>query len=187
MNLKPSSVGKTMMRINFSTPNLALISIIEDPEQVITLDANFLIPPYRSRFTKKIIEFYKFREIWLDPIFGAFPNLAIHEAVYDELVGVSSQAYIDTKRNTNPTKIIIHKDSSLTEVEKILKDTIESRIASFTKYDPMLDNKDELGDKKAMKMLYKYQYYLTDHEKCTNPSWGDFNTTMKKLYESYFK
>lgn len=98
------------MKINLNNPNPAFISIIEDPEQIITLDANFLIPPFRSRFTKKGIAFDRFREIWLDPIFNAFPNLAIHEAVYEELVGISPRNYIDAKKRSTPPEIIIHKD-----------------------------------------------------------------------------
>jgi hypothetical protein len=234
-----------MMKINLTHPNPALINIIENPDQIITLDANFLIPPDRSRITKRGIGFEQFKNIWLDPIFSAFPNLAIHESVYDELVGISPQNYVDARRDRKPPEIIIHKDSSLTEVERILRDTIESKIASLTKYDPMLDNKDDRGevkslsyiavkglfyfaahdnnaiqliekseewstgldnvqainmyeliyylfrndlaDKTAMKMLYKYQYYLTDREKSTNPSWGDFSSSMDSLYESYFK
>lgn len=165
--------------------------------------------------------------------------------MYDELIGISPQHYVDTKRDITPPEIIIHKDSSLTEVEKILRDTIESRIASHTKYEPLLDNKDDRGevkslsfiavkgllyfaandntaiqliekseawstgldnvqaikmyeliyylfrndlaDKTAMKMLYKYQYYLTEREKSTNPGWGDFYSIMDNFYESYFR
>lgn len=33
------------MKVNLTYPNPALISIIEDPGQIITLDANFLIAP----------------------------------------------------------------------------------------------------------------------------------------------
>lgn len=233
------------MKINTSSSNPALIRIIEDPTQVITLDANFLIPPYRKRFTKRGIKFEQFREIWLDPIFRAFPNLAIHESVYEELVDISPQAFVDEKYGINPPGIIIHRDSSLTEVESMLRDSIEEKIASLTKYDPILDNKDDRGevkslsfiavkgllyfaahdnnaiqliekseewstgldniqaikmyeliyylyendlaDKIAMKMLYKYQYYLTDREKSTNPNWGYFSSTMNNLYASYFK
>ncbi len=233
------------MKINLTHPNPAFISIIEAPKQIITLDANFLIAPDRSSITRIGIRFEQFREIWLDPIFNVFPNLAIHEAVYDELIGISCQDYIDEKRDKKPPEIIIHKDGSLTGVEKILRDSIESRIASHTKYEPLLDNKDDRGevkslsyiavkgllyfaandnnaiqliekseewstgldnvqaikmyeliyylhrndlaDKTAMKMLYKYQYYLTNCEKSTNPSWGDFTSSMDRLYESYFK
>ena len=233
------------MKINLENPNPALISIIENPEQIITLDANFLIAPDRRPITKREIGSHQFKELWLDPIFSVFPNLAIHEAVYEELVGFSPQNYIDAKRNAKPPEIIIHTDSSLNEVEKVLRDAIETRISSHTKYEPLLDNKDDRGevkslsyiavkgllyfaandhnaiqlieksevwstgldnvqaikmyeliyylfsndlaDKTAMKMLYKYQYYLTDQEKSTNPGWGDFSASMDRLYESYFK
>lgn len=37
---------------------------------------------------------------------------------------------------------------------------------------------------KALRLLYKYQYYLTKREKVINPNWGDFITTMDKLYEA---
>ena len=141
------------MKINLTHPNPALISIIEDPEQIITLDANFLIAPDRRPITKRGIGFEQFRAIWLDPIFRVFPNLAIHESVYDELVGISPQNYVDSKRDSNPPEIIIHKDSSLTEVEKILRDTIESRIASHTKYEPLLDNKDDRGEVKSLSYI----------------------------------
>lgn len=134
MNLWPSSVGM-MMKINISTPNPALISIIKDPGQIITLDANFLIPPDRSQYTRRGIEFDKYKEIWLDPIFSAFPKLAIHEAVYDELVDISPQNYVKAKRESNPPGIVIHQDASLSEVERILRDTIESKIASRTNYE----------------------------------------------------
>jgi len=36
------------MKINIVHPNPSLISIFEDPTQIITLDANFLIPPDRK-------------------------------------------------------------------------------------------------------------------------------------------
>lgn len=233
------------MKIDLTHPNPAFISVVEDPEQIVTLDANFLIPPDRSWIAKKGIGFEQFRKIWLDPIFSAFPNLAIHEAVYDELVDVSSQNYADMKRGSKPPELIIFKDSSLTVIERILRDSIESKIAPLTKYDPLLDNKvdrgevkslsfiavkgllyfaahdnnaiqlidkseqwstgldnvqaikmyeliyylcrNNLSDKKAMKMLYKYQYYLTAREKTANLEWGQFSSIMDNLYESYFK
>lgn len=234
-----------IMRVDTDSTNPALKSIIENPHQTITLDANFLIPPYRSRFTNIEIVFEKFAEVWLDPIFSAFPNLAIHEAVYSELVGTAPQSYINKKLSHIPPEIVVHKDSGLSEVEKILRDTIEARIASYTKYDPLLDNKDDrgevkslayiavkglsyfaahdnnaiqliekssewstgldnvraikmyelayylyknnLGNKKALKMLYKYQYYLTAHEQNTNPEWGVFTRSMDNLYATCFK
>ena len=41
------------MKINLAHPNPALISVIEEPEQIITLDANFLIAPDRRPITKR--------------------------------------------------------------------------------------------------------------------------------------
>lgn len=233
------------MKINLDYPNPALISIIQNPDQIITLDANFLIPPDRTPLTKKSIGFKQFNQIWLDPIFNVFRKLAIHEAVYDELVGLSAKNYIDSKKKCIPPQIIIHRDSSLTEAEKVIRETIESRIASHTRYEPVLNNRDDRGevkslsyiavknllyfaandnnaiqliekseawstgldnvqaikmyeimyylykrdaaDKTAMKMLYKYLYYLTESEKKSNPNWVNFFTSMDGFCKQYFK
>lgn len=37
-------------------------------------------------------------------------------------------------------------------------------------------------DKKELRKLYKYLYYMTDHEKRTNPSWDEFIQQMDVLY-----
>lgn len=37
-------------------------------------------------------------------------------------------------------------------------------------------------DDKGLKMLYKYQYYLTGQEKKRNPDWGTFIIEMDRLY-----
>ena len=230
------------MKINLKEANLSLISIFNNPNQMITLDANFMIPPDRSRITRRGFDFLLFKKVWLDPIFTAFPILAIHEAVYDEVIVVTSlREYVERLKAENPPKIVIHSDSELTVVEKILRDSIEDKIYPYTKYDPKVDNKDDrgevkslsyiavkgllyfaahdnnalqliekaekwstgldnvraiqmyelifylyaknLGDKDSLRMLYKYQYYLTEHEKRTNPEWGEFTSTMKNLYE----
>lgn len=233
------------MRIDLSNSNPALVSIIMNPDQVITVDANFMIPPLRNQFSVQKISFTQFKEIWLDPIFIAFSNLAIHESVYEELVGTALQAYVNTKRDSIPPGILIHSDSSLNEMEKILRDTIEMKISLHTKYDPLLDNKDDRGevkslsyiavkgllyfashdnnaiqliekseawstgldnvqaikmyeliyylykknftDKKALKMLYKYQYYLTVNEQKKNLEWGKLITSMDEMYKYHFK
>lgn len=232
------------MKVDVTTANPALISMINNPNQIITLDANFLIPPCRQQLTTVRIEFKHFKKIWLDPIFKAFPQIAIHEAVYEELVDESPRNFIKSKLEDFPQGIIIHKDSSLSEIERILRSTIESKIASRTKYDPLLNNRDDRGevkslsfiavrgllyfaahdnnaiqlieksaawstgldnvqaikmfellfylhkntlaDNKALKMLYKYQYYLTENEKRMNPDWGVFTSSMEILYDPYF-
>lgn len=37
-------------------------------------------------------------------------------------------------------------------------------------------------DNKGLRLLYKYQYYLTQREKMQNPEWGDFLKEMNLLY-----
>jgi len=228
------------MKVDLTSSNPALESIFSNPNQIITLDANFLIPPDRSKYAKVSFDFDVFKRIWIEPIFEAFPNLAIHEAVYDEFKSTSLKLYVDTNINANPTKLIVHKDSSLTMEEQILRNSIEGKIYPLTKYDPMLDNKDDRGEvkslsyiavkglpyfaahdsnaiqliekaetwrtgldnvqaikmyelifylyktnnsnNKSLKMLYKYQYYLTKQEKNINPEWGKFIEAMVSLY-----
>jgi hypothetical protein len=228
------------MKVDLTSSNPALESIFSNPNQIITLDANFLIPPDRSKYAKVSFDFDVFKRIWIEPIFEAFPNLAIHEAVYDEFKSTSLKLYVDTNINANPTKLIVHKDSSLTMEEQILGNSIEGKIYPLTKYDPMLDNKDDRGEvkslsyiavkglpyfaahdsnaiqliekaetwrtgldnvqaikmyelifylyktnnsnNKSLKMLYKYQYYLTKQEKNINPEWGKFIEAMVSLY-----
>jgi hypothetical protein len=38
------------------------------------------------------------------------------------------------------------------------------------------------SNNKSLKMLYKYQYYLTKQEKNINPEWGKFIEAMVSLY-----
>lgn len=228
------------MKVDLTSSNPALDSIFSNPNQVITLDANFLIPPDRSKYAKRSFDFEMFKRIWLDPIFKAFPNLAIHEAVYDEFHSTSVKAYVDTNINAIHPQLLVHKDSSLSLEEQMLRDLIEEKIYPLTKYDPMLDNRvdrgevkslsyiavkgllyfaghdsnaiqliekaeewstgldnvqaikmyelifylyrNNCGDKKSLRMLYKYQYYLTKHEKNANPEWGHFIEAMESLY-----
>ena len=228
------------MKVNLSESNPALESIFANPNQIITLDANFFIPPYRNSVAKNGFEFAQFKQIWLDPIFTAFPTIAIHEAVYSELVTDNLIKYVEALKNEHPPRIIIHTDSSLNTVERNLRDSIENKIYPYTNYDPNLDNKDDrgevkslsyiavkgllyfaahdnnalllvekakvwstgldnvkaihmyelifylyfksIGDSKSLRVLYKYQYYLTAHEKKTNPKWEDFIKGMHSLY-----
>lgn len=228
------------MKIDLINSNPALISIFKRPEQVITLDANFLISPDRSRYGVRSFDFNSFQKAWLDPIFTAFPNLAIHEAVYDELILPSVHSYIKLMTDDIPPRLAVHNDSTLTAVEHVLRDSIEARIFPLTNYSPMKNNKDDrgevkslayiavkgllyfaahdsnaiqlvekaeawatgldnvqaikmyeliyylykknIGDKKSLRILYKYQYYLTQHEKKTNPEWGQFIEKMDLLY-----
>lgn len=51
------------MRVDVEKKNPALESLFTDPEQTIFLDANFFIPPDRSRMGTKPIPFLKFCEM----------------------------------------------------------------------------------------------------------------------------
>lgn len=169
-----------------------------------------MIPPDRRPPARKAFDFQLFQSIWLDPIFNAFPKLAIHEAVYDELISPSVESYVREKLQAVPPRLIIHSDSTLNKTEKMLRDSIEKRIYPLTKYDPILDNRDDRGevktlayiavkeliyylytknlsDKQALKYLYRYQYHLTKREKLTNPNWNEFVDDMNDLYQAFLK
>lgn len=96
---------------------------------MMNIDVTSLIPPTRLH-AKVEISFKQFQKIQLDPIFSAFPNLAIHESVYDELVNESPKNYVDAKCDDVPPGILIHQDSLLSEFEQILRGSIESKIAT---------------------------------------------------------
>ncbi len=63
------------MKIELTSPNSSLESIFSEPSQLITLDANLLIPPDRSLFGVRALPFKFFHEVWLEPVFTAFPRL----------------------------------------------------------------------------------------------------------------
>lgn len=139
------------MKIKLSSFNPALKSVINDPNQIITLDANLLIPPDRSRYNRvPVFPFRKFQQTWLDPLFETFPNLAIHEAVYEEIISSTVKDYIDQKINNDPSQLVVHKDSLLNESERVLRNSIESKIYPYTKYNPINDNKDDRGEVKSL-------------------------------------
>lgn len=228
------------MRIDLSKCNPALQSIFNNPNQVITLDANFLIPPDRSKNSIFSIGFYN--KIWIQPLFSSFPQLAIHEAVYDEIIIGSLKNIIDAAFHKRPPQITIHKDSDLSSQEMAIRNSIESKLIPYTQYNPIRNNKDDRGevkslsyiaakelpyfashdslairlianadklqtsldnifslqpyeiifylmvngqaDKKDMRMLYKYLYYLTNREKNENLEWSEFIERMNVLYSS---
>lgn len=152
------------MRVDLSSSNPAMVSIIQAPHQIITLDANFIIPPNRNKF-KTDITFEQFRKIWVDPIFDAFPNLAVHEAVYEEFVIDSVKKYVDEKVNFTPPRLIVHKDSSLTSEERILRDTIEDLLSPLTNYSPLIENKVDRGEVKSLSyMAVKGLLYFAAHD-----------------------
>jgi hypothetical protein len=153
------------MKVDVTKMNPSLESLFNNPNQVITLDANFLIPPDRPHLSNMSISFSKFKAIWLDPIFETFSNLAIHEAVRDELVSGDIKYYIQNKESAKPPQIIIHKDSELTTVEMMLRDSIEDRIFPLTKYDPQINNRDDRGEVKTLAYIaVKGLLYFAAHD-----------------------
>lgn len=141
------------MRVNVSTKNEALSRLLRDETQVVFLDANFLIPPDRSRMGTKPIPFQKYSEIWLDPIFDAFPNLAVHESVYDELVEVRVKSYAAAKSSESPTKLRVYMDDELSETEKSLMQTYIRKMAAYSKYIPERDNPKDRGEVKSLSYM----------------------------------
>lgn len=229
------------MKVDTKEVNPAFLNVIQNPSQKIFLDANFFIPPDRSKVAKvKAYSFDDFKECWLIPLLNEFDGLVIHESVHDELVADSVKHYANEQTNSNPPKLKIHYDLELNSVEEALRNTYMNRIAVHSSYDPTRDNaKDrgevrslsfmavkrflffaandslpvrliknaaELGtglddmqivqmyeliyylyktdryDKKALRILYKYQYYLTPGDKRVNPEWGNFIEQMDILY-----
>ena len=106
------------MNVNTKDINPALASLFKDCEQVVFLGANLFIVPDRSKIGARPIAFQKYQEYWLEPLFDAFPNLAVHESVYAELVEGAVKAFADEKKEEVPTKLRVFKDSELTGCEK---------------------------------------------------------------------
>ena len=119
------------MYVNITDKNPAVVSITQDPGQLIFLDANILIPPYRNDI-KHGIQFDKYLDIFLDTLFSTYTNLAIHEAVRNEIVGSKAVAYISEKIDSCPCRLHVHKDSSLTKEEKWIRNTYEEAISMYT-------------------------------------------------------
>lgn len=172
--------------------NSALVSISYDPNQIITLDANFIIPPDRQAFSAPSIPFQKFREIWLNPIFDMFSALAIHEAVHDELVSVHERSFIQEMLSKPTPKIIIHKDSLLDPHEHVLRNTIEQKISQYTKYDPCIDNANDKGEVKTLSYIAvkNLPYFATNDtntvlliEQAESLSTGLDDVQVIKMYE----
>lgn len=182
------------MNVNIKSVNPALESLFKDSKQVVFLDANFFIVPDRSNIGAKPIAFQKYREYWLDPLFDAFSNLSVHESVYDELVEGAVKAFADEKKGEI-------RSLAYMAVKQYLyfaaNDTLPIRL--FCNAGQLETGLDDMGllqsyeilyylykmgkyDSKGLKMLYKYQYYLTSREKTQNPDWGIFIASMDELY-----
>lgn len=229
------------MRVDTKDINPAFPDIIRNPAQRIFLDANFFIPPDRSKVAKvKSYSFEDFKEKWLVPLLSEFTNLSIHESVYDELVEEKVKYFATKQTDMTSPRLEIHYDSELNIDEKVLLNYYIAKIAMHSLYDPIRDNAKDRGevrtlafmavkqylffaandalpvrlikeadkletgldnmqivqmyeliyylyksgkyDNKALRILYKYQYYLTAGDKKSNPEWETFIEEMDALY-----
>lgn len=141
-----------MNRINKDIANPAFQSLIDNPGQVILLDANALLAPDRSRENSKIppISFEVFKNEWIEPLLAAFPRMAIHEAVLAEIITPLERTYVEAQLNSDPPRLTLLSDANLNPQEEILRRTIESRISSHTAYDPTLDKGEDRGEVKSL-------------------------------------
>jgi len=153
-------------KIDADHKNSVLQSLLNDVSQIITLDANFFIPPDRQREgIPAQFESDRYIRIWIDPFFHTFPNLAIHEAVLDELLTETViRSYVDVKIAS--AELLLLKDSDLTVEEMLVRNTKERLIAPNTQYDPDRDNKDDRGEVKSLAHLGAKGYiYFASNDK----------------------
>lgn len=156
-----------MNTINKDTANPALISIIENPRQVILLDTNALLAPDRSGENRKLkpISFEVFRDEWIEPLLDAFPCMAIHEAVLAEIITPLERNYVDEQLKREPPRLTLLSDADLNPQEEILRRTIEHRIAAHTAYNPTLDKGADRGEVKSLAYIAtKGLLYFCSHD-----------------------
>lgn len=135
-------------------PNESFISLLQDITQTVVIDANLIIPPDRSDIATKNsaslkLEFDKYKDAFLEPLFRIFPSVAIHDAVYKEISqNQSIKEYIDEKIKYK--NITVLKDQDLNIVEESIRSTTEDKIAQFTNYNPGIDNSNDRGEVKSI-------------------------------------
>lgn len=147
------------MKVDTKEINPAFLSIIQNPSQKVFLDANFFIPPDKSKVAKvKAYSLTDFKECWLIPLLNEFSGLVIHESVYDELVADGVKSYTDEQVNCNPSKIKIHYDSELSSAEEALRNTYMNKIAVHSLYNPTRDNAKDRGEVRSLSFMAVKQY-----------------------------
>lgn len=153
------------MKVDLERQNVGLHDLFERPSQVITVDANIIIPSARKISGINSFEFTKYRDIFLEPLFECFPNLAVHEAVYREFVKDEVKNYIDGKLSLNPPKLILHKDGDLNSIESTFRNTYEAKMAPYTRYVPSINNSDDRGEVKSLSYIaVKNLLYFVAHD-----------------------
>ena len=156
------------MDVKVDKVNVAFLSLMQNPNQLITFDAIFFLLPNRYKYSKLNIPdmpMIFWITNWLDPLFSCFQNLAIHEAVNDEIFSGQAEDYVNARLTSIPPTLFLHKDSQLSSEELIIRNTKEALIAQNTKYIPELDNKDDRGEVKTLAYIStKNLIYFASHD-----------------------
>ena len=141
-----------MLKVDLSETKPGFLALLANPDDLIVVDANFYLPPDRTRIGAKYkYSFDEYKEVWIVPMHKSFPNLAIHEAVLDELVDSASSEFVQNCLQSKTTpKLQRLSDSSLSPSAEAIRKGKEGRIAPYTKYDPSRDNKDDRGEVKSL-------------------------------------
>ncbi|MGG5252412.1 hypothetical protein ACQYAD_02605 [Neobacillus sp. SM06] len=154
-------------KVNTSNQNSALVSLIQDSNQILPVDANFFIAFDRSKLSSSLrpIDFITFQKMWINPLLSTFPNLSIHESVYDEItVNYSAQKFIDKQIGKYQQPLLL-SDSELDENGEIVRASIEKKIAKYTRYEPEKDNADNRGEVKSLAYIAtKGLLYFCSHD-----------------------
>lgn len=135
-------------------PNDSFISLLNDKEQVVIIDANIIIPPDRSMIRTKsgrklTVPFTIYSEKFIEPLLNYFPNVSIHESVYEEVTNaIEIKTYVDEKIASGKIKLL--EDSSLSNNETMIRNTVESNISQYTNYSPSIDNRKDRGEVKSL-------------------------------------
>lgn len=154
------------MDVDLTAPNPGFQALLDNPDSLIVVDANFFMPPDRTNLqAKHKYSFEEYRTMWIDPMRKRFPNMAIHEAVLQELVDPCSSQFAKTCIAGKPPSLRLLCDSSLTPTEEAIRTTKEQLIARYTNYDPFRDNKDDRGEVKSLAHMGTKGYtYFSTHD-----------------------
>lgn len=154
------------MDVDLTAPNSGFQTLLENPNELIVVDANFYLPPDRTKAgAKQKYSFEEYKEIWIDPMLKRFPNMAIHEAVFTELVDSKSSQFARACLTADPQTLHLLSDMTLTPAEEAIRKTKEQLIARYTNYDPFRDNKDDRGEVKSLAHMGTVGYtYFSTHD-----------------------
>ena len=126
--------GEAEMKVDLSVPNPGFQALRENNEHLIVVDANFFLPPNRSRIAAHAqYSFELYRDVWIAPMHRCFPNLAIHETVLSELVDHKPSQFANARIHaTSEPRLLLLRDNDLTEMEDAVRNTKEQIIAKYT-------------------------------------------------------